>query len=105
MWLIPLCVALFDWKLAFTGFFLVTFISFFQENLINVIGHLKFFIGYRNFDTKDNSYNNFILGFLCWGQGWHNNHHNSPSSYDFGTSVSNKWWEFDMSRIFLPLLK
>jgi stearoyl-CoA desaturase (delta-9 desaturase) len=105
LWLIPLCVALFDWKLAFTGFFLVTFISFFQENLINVIGHLKFFIGYRNFDTKDNSYNNFILGFLCWGQGWHNNHHNSPSSYDFGTSVSNKWWEFDMSRIFLPLLR
>ena len=38
---------------------MVTFISFFQENLINVIGHLKFFIGYRNFNTKDNSYNNF----------------------------------------------
>lgn len=105
LWLVPLVVCLFDWKLAFTGFFLVTAISLAQENLINVVGHLKCGIGYRNFDTKDNSYNNFIIGYLGWGQGWHNNHHHSPGSYDFGTSVSGKWWEFDMCRIFLPLLK
>jgi stearoyl-CoA desaturase (delta-9 desaturase) len=51
------------------------------------------------------SQNNFVLGYLGWGQGWHNNHHHDPKSYDFGTNISGKWWEFDPCRIFLPFLK
>ena len=105
LWTVPLLVALIDWKLTFTGFFLVTAICLFQENLINVVGHLKCKIGYRNFDTKDNSHNNILLAYIAWGQGWHNNHHYDPKSYDFGTSVSGKWWEFDPCRIFKPFLK
>ncbi len=105
LWGVSLLVLIIDWKLAFTGIFLVTAICLFQENFINLLGHLKLGSGYRNFDTKDNSHNHLLLGFLAWGQGWHNNHHHSPGSYDFGKAVSGKWWEFDTSRIFLPLLK
>lgn len=57
---------------------------------VNVLGHT---VGYRNYDTNDNSKNNLVLGYLMWGEGWHNNHHADPSSYYLGK----KWWEFDMS--------
>jgi fatty-acid desaturase len=105
LWSVPLIVAVFDWRLALTAFWLVTMIGVIQDNLINVVGHKKAMIGYRNFDTDDNSHNNFVMGYLGWGQGWHNNHHYAASSYDFGSGVSGKWWEWDPSRIFLPLLK
>ena len=100
LWLVPIIVAVFDWKLALTAFWLVTMIGLFQDNLVIVFGHTKAFIGYRNFDTNDRSQNNPILGYLTWGQAWHNNHHYSPRSFDFGSGVSGKWWEFDPSRLF-----
>jgi len=105
LWWTPLLVAIFDWKLALTGFWLVTMIGVLQDNGVNVLGHIKAFIGYRNFNTKDNSQNNIILGYLGWGQGWHNNHHHNPKSFDFGKGVSGKWWEWDPCNIFLPFLK
>ena len=104
LWLTPIVVALFDWKLALTGFWLVTMLGLFQDNMVNVFGHTKAFIGYRNFDTRDNSQNNPILGYLTWGQAWHNNHHHAPGSFDFGTGVSGKWWEFDPCRLFKVFL-
>jgi stearoyl-CoA desaturase (delta-9 desaturase) len=104
LWGVPCIVAVFDWRLALTAFCLVTFIGLLQDNLVNVYGHLKGGIGYRNFETSDNSHNNPVLGYLAWGQGWHNNHHHSPGSFDFGKGVSGKWWEWDPSRIFRPFL-
>lgn len=104
LWAVPLIVAIFDWRLALTGFWLVTMIALFQDNLTNVFGHTKAFIGYRNFETKDNSQNNPILGYLTWGQAWHNNHHYRASSFDFGSGVSGKWWEFDPCRLFKVFL-
>lgn len=104
LWGIPILVAIFNWHLALTAFCLVTFIGVLQDNTVNVYGHVKGWFGYRNFETDDQSQNNILLGYLAWGQGWHNNHHYAPRSYDFGKSVSGKWWEWDPSRIFLPLL-
>ena len=104
LWGVPVLVALFDWKLSLTAFWLVTFVGTTQDNLVNLFGHVKTFISYRNFETNDNSQNNFILGYLCWGQGWHNNHHYAPGNFDFGTETSGKWWELDLCKIFLPLL-
>jgi len=104
LWSVPLLVAIFDWKLALTAFWLVTLIGSTQDNLVNVFGHMKGWFGYRNFDTRDNSQNNIILGYLAWGQGWHNNHHAHPGSYDFGSGTSGKWWEWDPARIFKPFL-
>lgn len=104
LWATPLIIALFDWRLAMAMCFLPGMIGLLQDNAVNVFGHTKAHIGYRNFATKDNSQNNFVLGYLGWGQGWHNNHHAKPASFDFGSGTSSKWWEWDPCRIFLPLL-
>ena len=100
LWLTPIIVALFDWRLALMACVLPTGLSLMQDNLINVLGHKKALIGYRNFDTEDQSQNNWILGYLGWGQGWHNNHHALPANYDFGA----RWWEFDPCRLWKWLL-
>lgn len=104
LWIVPIVTALYDWKLSLALFCLPTGLTLLQDNLVNVFGHRKVLIGYRNFETKDNSHNNPIFGYLGWGQGWHNNHHYDPKSFDFGNSISGKWWEFDPCRIFLPFL-
>lgn len=46
--------------------------------LIDIVCH-KF--GYRNFDTKDHSRNNFWVNIFTGGSGLHNNHHASPGDY------------------------
>lgn len=105
LWGVPLLISLIDWKFSLTAFCLVTFIGSLQDNLVNVFGHQKNFMSYRNFDTKDNSHNNLLLGYFAWGQGWHNNHHYDPKSFDFGKSISKKWWEWDPCNLFLKFLK
>jgi len=85
------------------GLMLPAVIGLYQESTINVLGHYRKF-GYRNFETKDNSQNVPVLALTTWGQGWHNNHHYQASSYDFGTSVSGRSFEFDPSLLLLPLV-
>lgn len=104
LWAVPLVVALFDWKMSLAVFCLPTGLCLLQDNIVNLVGHKKCLIGYRNFQTNDNSYNNFILGYLGWGQGWHNNHHAAPDEFDFGSNVSGKWWEVDPCKFFKPFL-
>jgi len=58
--------------------------------LDGVLSHYKF-LGYRWFETKDQSNNNPIFAWLSGGEAWHNNHHAKPGKYYFG----HKWWEFD----------
>ena len=105
LWTTPLIIALVDWKLSLMLCCLPTAISLLSDNLVNVYGHTKNMFGYRNYNTNDLSQNNLILGYLGWGQGWHNNHHAHPAGYDFGTGISGKWWEWDPCRIFIPFLK
>lgn len=66
--------------------------------LLNTICH-KF--GYRNYETKDYSTNNFWLGYLLYGEGWHNNHHYSSHLANFS---SKNWWEFDLTYKIICLL-
>jgi stearoyl-CoA desaturase (delta-9 desaturase) len=82
---------------------LPTVLALHLEGMVNLFCHTTY--GYRNFDTKDNSRNVYLLGIFDWGNGWHNNHHYNQSSYDFGTNISKKWYEFDPCRIFIPILK
>lgn len=105
LWFPFLGLSFLNWELALCMFALPTFLTLLQDNLTNVFGHCKATIGYRNFETSDRSYNNFIIGYLGWGQGWHNNHHHNPSSFDFGTGVSGKWWEYDPCKLWLPFLR
>ena len=106
MWTVPLFIAAIDWKFALTGIVLAGGISFILMNSINVICHSNnLLLNYKNFNLEDNSNNNFLLGYIGWGLGWHNNHHSKPTNYDLGTGISSKWWEVDPAKIFLPFIK
>lgn len=96
-------VGLFDWQILLFGFMIPAAISLYQESNINVFCHTPGY-GYRNFETKDDSRNVSLLAWMTWGQGWHNNHHERASSYDFGTTVSGRKKEFDLTLLFLPLI-
>ena len=69
-------------------------------SLINTLCHSR--LGYRNYELQDDlSKNNFLLGFLVWGEGWHNNHHRYPNRAQYGE----KWWEFDLSYWIIKLVR
>ncbi len=57
---------------------------------VNSVTHIW---GYRNFNTRDNSRNNWLVGLVSNGEGWHNNHHAQPRSAAHGM----RWWELDIS--------
>jgi fatty-acid desaturase len=66
-------------------------------SLTNSVGHSW---GYRNFDTRDNSCNVWLLGLIALGDGWHNNHHAFPACAAHGR----RWFEFDLTyRVILIL--
>lgn len=93
-----LIMGLISWKLLLC-YLSALCISLIQDNCVNVFCHYSK-IGYRNYEIRDTSVNFWPLGYFGWGQGWHNNHHANPSSFNFGK----KWWEFDPCIIFLPIL-
>lgn len=47
--------------------------------------------GYCNHRNSDLSRNLWWVALLTYGEGWHNNHHFSPSS----ARIGRRWWEFD----------
>jgi stearoyl-CoA desaturase (delta-9 desaturase) len=57
---------------------------------VNSVTHL---FGSRPFPTADQSRNNFVVGVLAFGEGWHNNHHAFPWSARQGL----RWWQLDYS--------
>ena len=63
---------------------------------INSLSHSDH-LGYRNYETRDNSKNIPVLGYLMWGEGWHNNHHARPKD----PYLSKKWWELDISGLII----
>jgi hypothetical protein len=65
--------------------------------VINGVGHA---LGYRNFDTKDESRNIYPLGLWIVGEELHNNHHADPRSARFEA----RWWEFDIGWLYIRLL-
>jgi stearoyl-CoA desaturase (delta-9 desaturase) len=65
------------------------------------INSLCHFFGRRRFDTKDESRNLAWLSLLSFGEAWHNNHHAFPTSARHGL----RWWELDLSSLFIALLE
>lgn len=57
---------------------------------VNSVCHI---FGSRLFNTTDESKNNFLIGLLAMGEGWHNNHHAFPRSAFHGM----RWWQIDFS--------
>lgn len=61
---------------------------------VNSVGH---YFGRRRFGTQDHSRNVAWLAIPSFGEAWHNNHHAFPRSARHGM----KWWEVDLSAIFI----
>jgi stearoyl-CoA desaturase (delta-9 desaturase) len=57
--------------------------------------------GKREFETNDQSRNEWIVGLLAFGEGWHNNHHAFPRSAFHGLH----WWQFDLSGYIIWMLE
>lgn len=65
---------------------------------VNSLTHM---FGYRNYETDENSRNNWFVGIIALGEGWHNNHHSDPA----GCTVWHRWWEFDITYCVVTMLR
>jgi stearoyl-CoA desaturase (delta-9 desaturase) len=70
------------------------------EAAINVFAHMKRF-GYRNYETDDTSRNSHVLAVLIAGEGYHNNHHQSPKNTNFAHAAN----EFDITSKLINIIK
>lgn len=57
--------------------------------------------GYRNYETGENSRNNWLVALISNGEGWHNNHHADQRSAAHG----HRWWEFDVTYLTICVLE
>jgi len=77
------------------------FRQFFVQNVTFAVNSVCHCWGPRPFKTTDVSRNNWVVGILGLGEGWHNNHHAFPASAFHGF----RWWEFDLSGRLIRLLE
>ena len=70
-------VACINIQLLYFVWILPSFLVQLSQNNFNYFGHT---VGYRNFETADNSRNNKWLFLFILGEAWHNNHHASPKN-------------------------
>ena len=66
--------------------------------MVNSVCHIW---GKRPFDAGDASTDNWLVGLLALGEGWHNNHHR----FAYSTRHGLEWWQFDLTWVFLRMLK
>lgn len=72
------------------GVFLRTVYVWHATWSVNSITHT---FGYRNYETVDQSRNNWLVALLVSGEGWHNNHHADAKC----AAAGHRWWEFDLT--------
>jgi stearoyl-CoA desaturase (delta-9 desaturase) len=102
-WIPPACLALFcyavaGWSGLVIGFFASTVLSYHATFCINSVTHI---FGQRRYATADTSRNSLLFALVCFGEGWHNNHHHYQASARMGFF----WWEIDLSFYVLKLLE
>jgi len=76
------------WSWVVWGVAVRTVFTYHATWLVNSASHKW---GYRNFETKDDSRNNWWVALISWGEGWHNNHHAHQRSARHGM----RWFEID----------
>lgn len=74
---------------------------FFTTHVMWSVNSICHTFGKREFETTDESRNEWVVGLLAFGEGWHNNHHAFPQSAFHGL----KWYQFDLSGIIIGFLE
>ena len=85
------------WPLVGWGIFVRLVVVYHVTWLVNSATHTW---GYRRYETSDHSMNNWWVGLLAFGEGWHNNHHAHQANAFHGE----KWWEIDVTGYIIRLL-
>lgn len=65
---------------------------------VNSVCHV---FGSRAYETTDESRNEWIVGLIGFGEGWHNNHHAFPRNAFHGM----RWWQFDLSGLIIRVME
>jgi hypothetical protein len=65
---------------------------------VNSVCHL---FGRQAYATNDRSRNEWVVGLLAFGEGWHTNHHAFPRSAFHGR----RWWQVDAAGYLVRLLE
>lgn len=86
------------WSWVVWGVAVRTVFTYHTTWLVNSASHVW---GYRNFETRDHSRNNWWVALISFGEGWHNNHHAHQRSARHGM----RWFEFDPTWLTLCLLQ
>ena len=86
------------WTMVVWGVFARVVVGWHTTWFVNSLAHIY---GPRPYDTGDNSTNNWFVAILTFGEGWHNNHHMSPTSARHGI----EWYQFDMNWIAICVLE
>ena len=94
--LIPALIA--GWSGLLWGGLVRVFLTHHITWSVNSICHT---FGSRDYQTRDASRNNFIVGLLAFGEGWHNNHHAFPRSAFHGL----RWYQIDVSAYIIRTLE
>lgn len=89
-----LLLAFGGWSMLFWGVFLRVTVAWHVTWLVNSATHM---FGTRRFETNDDSTNHWLIAFLTYGEGWHNNHHAHPRSAKHGLA----WYEFDLNWVII----
>jgi stearoyl-CoA desaturase (Delta-9 desaturase) len=72
----------------------------FGNHLAYAVNSICHRFGKQPFRTGDESRNNFVMGLLAFGEGWHNNHHAFPAAAYHGMG----WRQPDLSGLVIRLL-
>ena len=86
------------WTMVVWGVFARVVVGWHTTWFVNSLSHI---FGSRPYETGDDSTNNWFVALLTFGEGWHNNHHMSPTSARHGL----KWYQFDMNWIAIRILE
>ena len=104
-WLLPAALAFAitrTWQGALSGFIwgglVRTFVLHHTTWSINSVCHVW---GTRPYSSNDHSRNNPVFGLICFGEGWHNNHHAFPTSARHGLA----WYQLDGTYLLLRTLE
>ncbi len=74
---------------------------FFLNHATFAVNSICHAFGARDFETKDESRNNWLIAALTFGEGWHNNHHAFPAMAYHGMN----WRQFDPTAVVIKLLE